>query len=231
MALLGLFVAAQFSEQNARLERSSGLRPSLSIFRSATRVVRYNHEILLICIATLLINAVSKVAWLFPKQLVNLGFPSDPVLWYTAIGTCSQALGVVMLHFVQAGIDGVGVAQSMYAAACFVGMLGPIVLAQTPSALIGGAGVILVRGIAFTVTRMISVIWVNRQTPSSVRATVHSVLDLAESIGEIGGGVALALIAGAAGVPIMLLTSAALLAFPATLVALSRADRATPTHF
>jgi hypothetical protein len=42
-------------------------------------------------VATMLINAAAMVGWLFPKQLVNLGFPSDPALWYTALGIVSSA--------------------------------------------------------------------------------------------------------------------------------------------
>jgi hypothetical protein len=75
--------------------------------------------------------------------------------------------------------------------------------------------VLLVSGIAFNVTRTVSVIWVNRRTTSDVRATVHSFLDQAECIGEIIGGFALTLLA-----------SAALIAFTGALVARSRADRA-----
>jgi hypothetical protein len=86
----------------------------------------------------------------------------------------------------------------------------------------------LVSGIAFNVTRTVSVIWVNRRTTSDVRATVRSFLDQAESIGEICGGCALAVIAGAAGILIALLTAAALMAFTGTMVALSSADRASP---
>jgi MFS family permease len=228
MALLGLFVAAQFTERNFVPTREKQWSASLSIFRLGARLLRRDHEILLVCVATMIINSASVVSWLFPKQLVNLGFPSDLVLWYTAVGICSQALGFVALHIVQARIDGVGVARRMYALTCFIGVFGLLVLAEASSALIGGAGVLLVSGIAFNVTRTVSVIWVNRRTTSDVRATVRSFLDQAESIGEICGGVALAIIAGTAGMSITLLTSAALIAFTGALVALSSADRASP---
>src|SRR5258707_15799143 len=103
---------------------------------------------------------------------------------------------------VEARLDGVGVARRVYALTCFIGMLGLVVLAVAPDALIGGAGVLLVSGIAFNVTRTVSVIWVNRRTTSDVRATVHSFLDQAESIGEICSGFALAVTAGVAGMSI-----------------------------
>jgi MFS family permease len=228
MALLGLFVAAQFTERNFVPIREKRWSASLSIFRLGARLVRRDHEILLVCVATMLINGVSVISWLFPKQLVNLGFPSDLVLWYTAIGICSQALGIVALHIVQARIDGVGIARRIYALTCFIGVFGLLVLAEAPSALIGGVGVLLVSGIAFNVTRTVSVIWVNRRITSDVRATVRSFLDQAEAIGEICGGFTLAVIAGSAGMSIALLTSAALMALTGTMVALSRADRASP---
>lgn len=220
MAALGLFVAARFTERNFRPTREQRWSASLSIFRLGVSLARRDHEVLLVFVATMLINGAALVGWLFPRQLVNLGFPSDPVLWYTAFGICSSAAGFVALRIVEARLDGVGVARRVYALTCFIGMLGLVVLAVAPDALIGGAGVLLVSGIAFNVTRTVSVIWVNRRTTSDVRATVHSFLDQAECIGEIIGGFALTLLAQVAGISI------ALLAFTGALVARSRADRA-----
>ena len=228
MALLGLFVAAQFTERYFLPAREKRWQKSLSVLRLAISLVRRDHEILLVCVATMLLNAASMAKWLFPKQLIHLGFPSNPVLWYTAVGICSLAAGSIALHLVQARIDGVGTARRMYTLACFIGVLGLLVLALAPDALIGGAGVLLVSGITIYVTRTVSMIWVNRRTSSSVRATVHSVLGLAEAIGQICGGFTLAVIAGATGMSMTLLTSAVLMAFTGTMVALSRADRASP---
>ncbi|HMC42311.1 MAG TPA: hypothetical protein VKI20_04810, partial [Acidimicrobiales bacterium] len=87
--------------------------------------------------------------------------------------------------------------------------------------------VLLVSGISFNVTRAVSVIWVNRRTTSDVRATVLSLLSQAETVGEIGGGFALALLARAAGIPQTLAASGALIACAGLLVARSRADRAS----
>ncbi len=144
MALLGLFVAARFTERNFLPTRENRWSASLSIFRLGVSLLRRDHEILLVCVATMIINGAGVVGWLFPRQLVNLGFPSDPVLWYTAVGICSSAAGVVALHIVQARIDGVGIARHIYALTCFIGVLGLLALAEAPDALIGGAGVLLV---------------------------------------------------------------------------------------
>jgi MFS family permease len=228
MALLGLFVAAGFTERNFIPTRENRWGTSLSIFRLGVSLSRRDHEILLVLVATMLINGAAQVAWLFPRQLVNLGFPGDPILWYTALGICSSAAGVVALHIVEVRIDGVGVARHMYTLTCFIGVLGLVVLTYAPDAIIGGAGVLLVSGIAFNVTRTVSMIWVNRRTTSDVRATLRSFLDQAESIGEICGGFALAVTAGAAGISIALIASAALIAFTGALVARSGAERASP---
>jgi MFS transporter, DHA3 family, tetracycline resistance protein len=228
MALLGLFVAAQFTERTFKPRRKFRGHVSLSVVRLVASLLRRDHEILLVCVATMLLNAASMVAWLFPRQLIHLGFPSDPVLWYTAVGICSLAAGFLALRLVQARINSVGVARRMYALACFIGVLGLLVITAAPNALIGGVGVLLVSGITVNVARTVSVIWVNERTTSEVRATMHSFLDQAEAIGEICGGFTLAAVAGAAGLSLTLLTSAVLMAFTGTLVALVRTHRVSP---
>jgi MFS family permease len=226
MALLGLFVAARFSEDNFIPVRERRWSASLSIFRRGLTLARRDREIRLVFAATLIINGAGVITWLFPKQLVNLGFPNDPLLWYTALGILSSVAGVLALRIVEARIDGIGVARRTYALACFAGVLGLIVLAYAPNALTGGLGVLLAGGIAFNVTRAVSVIWVNRRTTSDVRATVHSFLSQAEKIGVILGGLALAVVAQATSISVALMTSGVLIACTGAMVARSRADRA-----
>jgi len=225
MGLLGLGVAVWFREQNFTPTNEPRWTASLSIFRRGLRLARNDDEILLMLAATMIINGASMTTWLFPKQLINLGFPGNLVLWYTALGILSAAFGALALHVVEARIDGVGVARRVYALTCFVGVLGLAVLGYAPNALVGSVGMLLVCGITFNVTRTISVVWVNRRTTSDVRATLHSFLGQAESSGEIVGGVALALFARVAGIPATLMFSAALIAFAGVMVGRSRADR------
>lgn len=226
MATLALFVATRFTERNFTPTRVDRWGAALGIFRRGIRLARLDQEILLVCVATLMLNGATMVAWLFPKQLINLGFPNDPILGYTAIDMLSAALGVVALSVVEARIEGVGAARRYYAVACFIGVFGLVMLAIAPMALIGGVGVLLMNGTAATVTRPISVIWVNRRTTSDVRATVHSFLSQAESIGEICGGFVLAAFAQAHGISVTLLAAGALLVVTGSLMAWSRADRA-----
>jgi MFS family permease len=80
MALVGVFVAARFAEDNFTPVRGPRWAASLVILRRGVALARSDHEILLMFAATALINAASMVNWLFPKQLIDQGFPGDPVL-------------------------------------------------------------------------------------------------------------------------------------------------------
>ncbi len=225
MVLVGLYVAVRFAEDNFAPAKDQKWKSAVMIFRRGLSLSRRDNEVLLVLVATLIVNAAAMISWIFPKQLVDRGFPSNPVLWYTALGIFSFGVGVLALHFVEARIEGVGVARRTYALTCFVGTLGLMVLAYAPSAVLGSVGVLLVSGISFNVTRTVSVIWVNRRTPSDIRATMHSFLSQAESFGEIIGGAALAGIAKLTGIVPTLVASAGMVALAGLVVARSRADR------
>jgi predicted MFS family arabinose efflux permease len=226
LALLALQVAARFGERHFVPLREKRWSASRAVFGRGITLSRRDPDILLVFAATLLVNAAFMAGWLYPKRLVSLGLPDNPVLWYSALLVLASALGFLALHSVGRRIDGAGVARRSYALACVVGAAGLSLLALAPGALLGGAGVLLTKGIADSVTRPVSVIWVNRRTTRDVRATVHSFLSQAESIGEITGGFALAGIALAFGVGATLMTAAGLLALVGILVGRSRADRA-----
>jgi MFS family permease len=218
-AVLGGYVALRFAEDNFTVVPGSRWRAALSILRGGLNLARRDHEILLMLTATLLINGAYDVAWLFPRRLVGLGLAGDTVPWYTALGILSFAIGAVALRAVEARIDAAGAARRIYALSCLVGVAGLTALAIAPDVLVGSIGVVLVAGIANNVTRAVSVIWVNRRTASSVRATVHSVLSQVESAGEISAGFVFAGLASAAGTPATLLASAAVMAMTGGLVA------------
>jgi MFS family permease len=224
-ALLGLYVAARFTEDNFTPVHGHRWTASVSIFRRGVALARRDREILLILAATTLINAASMVTWLFPRQLIDRGFPSDPVLWYTGLGIASFAVGAAALRIVEAHIDRAPVARRAYALACLAGAGGLVVLATAPDALIGCIGVLLVSGLSLNVTRAVSVIWVNRRASSEVRATVHSFLSQAECVGEIASGFPLAIVAQAAGIPAALLTSGAVISCVGAIVIRPRARR------
>lgn len=225
MVLLGLVVVARIPEHRFTPTRDHRWRESAAIFRRGIALARHDREILVVLAATALLNGSHEAfGRLYPKRLVDLGFPQepDPVVWFTALGLATLLFGALALRIVEARIDGVGAARWLYAAACSVGALGLLVLAQAPNDVLGMAGVLLMAGVATPVTRSVSTIWVNRRVTNDVRATVHSFLSQAETFGEIIFGVALGAVAQSAGIPAAITCSAALLAVTALLVAHSR---------
>jgi hypothetical protein len=228
MWALGLYVAMRFPERNFTPAPGRRWRESLSIFRRGLDLARRDREVLLVFAATVLINGAAEgVGRLRDKRLIELGFPEalEPIAWLTGLGILTLGVGALALRVVEARIDGEAVAPRIYAAACFIGSVGVAVLALAPDAVTGMAGALLVSGIAWTVTRTVGVIWVNRRTSSDVRATVQSFLAQAEYLGEISFGIALGILAQGAGIPVAMLGSCALVGFAGVLVACSRAGR------
>jgi hypothetical protein len=228
MLALGLFVAARFPERHFTPSRERRWRTSLTIFRRGVLLARRDREILLVFAATLLVNGAAEgFGRLYPRHLVELGLSArpDPIVWLTALGLITLAVGALALRVVEAHIDGAGVAPRAYAAACFVGALGLVVLAHAPDEVTGMAGVLLVAGIAEPVTRTVSVIWVNRRATSDVRATVQSFLAQAEYVGEISFGFALGVLAQATSIGVAMIGSCALVACAGLLALRSHAAR------
>ena len=221
MIALGLFVAIGFSERHFVPTREDRWRVSISIVRRGMELSRRDPEIMLVFVATLLVNGAAEAFdRLFPKRLLELGFssPPDPIVWLTALGLVSLVVGALALRIVESRIDGVGVERRIYALACFVGAFGLILLSFAPNEATGMAGVILVGGIAWTVTRCVSVIWINRRATSDIRATLQSFLAQVEYCGEILLGITLALVAQATSIAVAMFGGAALVSSAGVLV-------------
>lgn len=230
MLALGLFVAARFTEHHVTPAREHRWRTSLTVFRRSVLLARRDREILLVFAATLLVNGAAEgFGRLYPRHLVELGLSAkpEPIVWLTARGVVTLAVGALALRVVEARVDGVAVAPRAYAAACFVGALGLAVLAHAPDEVTGMAGVLLVAGIAEPVTPTVSVIWVNRRATSDVRATVQSFLAQAEYVGEISFGFALGVLAQATSIGLAMTGSCALVICAGLLALRSRAAHPT----
>ncbi|MET9019365.1 hypothetical protein ABZV93_05245 [Actinopolymorpha sp. NPDC004070] len=68
---------------------------------------------------------------LYPRRLAELGFPTDPVAWYTVLGLLTLLVGAVALRLVEPHVDDVRTAPHGYVAACVVGALGLVGLASS----------------------------------------------------------------------------------------------------
>ena len=87
--------------------------------------------------------------------------------------------------------------------------IGVLLLAQVEVIWIAILGLTL-QGTVRSIARPVTVVWTNAHTQPATRATVHSFIGQAHSLGEITGGLALGLIASITGIPAALTGSAIL---------------------
>jgi hypothetical protein len=168
--------------------------------------------------ATFLVNGVAGTfGRLYPRRLVDTGLPTDPTAWLTGLGVLAFLAGALALRIAQAYIDGARTVRRSYLIACAVAAVGAIGLAGAPEKTSGSVAVLLAAG-ALPLSRTFGTIWVNRQTGSDVRATVHSVLAQAEHLGGIACGLAIATVARFTDLPFALATCGALLISTVVLV-------------
>jgi len=201
----------------------------MAILRTGVSLTRRDHQILLVLRATVLFNSGAEaVDRLFVRHLVDLGLPSelDPIVWITALTVVGSLAGVLALRWIETRIGAEGAPRRLYIGAVALAVLGTAVMAAAPEIFTGLAGTLVTRGVAWSVIPVVATTWVNQRATSDVRATVQSFLGQAESIGEIGGGIALGSLAEAAGVPLAFTMSASLFALAGMLVYRSRAESA-----
>jgi MFS family permease len=218
MLLLGLYVVFRFREQRFVPTTARHWSASWSILARGWVLARRSRAILLMFAATFLVNGAASFGRLQARRLVDIGFPSDPVAWFAALGVLTVLVGAAALRVVQPHIDGVRTALRGYVVACAAGVVGLVGLAGAREEVSGSAAVLLVAGIALPLTRTLGTIWVNRQTSGDVRATVHSFLAQAEYVGEIACGLGIAVIARFAGLSLALVGCAALFAITILLI-------------
>jgi hypothetical protein len=219
MLLLGLYVVARFREE--RFVPAPGGRWSASwrILRRGSLLVLRSRALLLMFAATFMVNGAA-VAFgrLQARRLVDVGLPTDPVLWFAVLGFLALLAGATALRVVEPHVDDDRAALRGYVAACVAGAVGTVALAYAPEEVTGSAAALLVAGIALPLTRTMSTIWVNRRTSAEVRATVHSFFAQAEYLGEIVCGAGIVVVAGLAGATPALVAGGALFAITVLLI-------------
>jgi hypothetical protein len=219
MLLLGLYVVARFREERFVPARGRRWSASWRILGRGWELVRRSRAILVMFAATFLVNgAAVGFGRLQARRLVDIGLPSDPVLWFTVLGFLALVVGATALRVAEPHVDDDRGALRGYVAACVAGAVGVVALAYAPEELSGSAAALLVAGIALPLTRTMSTIWVNRRTGGEVRATVHSFLAQAEYLGEILCGVGIAIVARLAGASSALVAGGALFAITVVLL-------------
>ena len=227
---LGLFVALLFTENNFTPVTEHRFAEAKAIFREGVSLARHDTQIFLVLGATLTLNSGAEaVDRLFNRRLIDIGFPetTNPIVWFTLLGVVGLLAGVLALRFIETRVGDDGAPRRYYLWGVGLAIVGTVVLAWAPNVWVGVAGTFVVRGIAWAIIPAVATIWVNRRTPSNVRATVQSFLGQAESVGEIAGGVALGAVAQWSTLPIALTGSAGLFLLTFAIVSRSTAGRRT----
>jgi hypothetical protein len=229
MLLVGLYVVASFPEQRFVPVPAKRWSAAWSILALGSQRVRGSRALLAVFTATFLVNGVADAfGRLYPLRLVDLAPAVDPVLWFTGLGVVMCLAGAAALRSVQPRIGGTHTVRRGYAYACVVAAAGIVGLALAPEATSGSLAVLVAAG-ALPLTRSFATIWVNNQSVSAVRATVHSLLAEAEYAGKIVCGLAVAVITGLTGMGPALTACGALLIIAIIMVQRSGAPQETPS--
>jgi hypothetical protein len=231
MAASSLFVVFAFTEHRFTPVTEDHFRQAMRIFRDGVALSRGDSQILRVLGATLPINSGAEaVDRLFNRRLVDLGFPdsAETIAWFTALGVAGLLAGALALRYIESRIHEPGAPRRFYLYGAGFAIVGTLVLAWAPNAWVGVAGTFVVRDVAWAIIPAVAAIWVNRRTPSGVRATVQSFLGQAESVGEITGGIFLGAVAQWSTLPLALTGSAGLFLLAFVIIARSRAGRLDP---
>ncbi len=155
------------------------------------------------------------------RRLGDLGLADhDEVVIVGVIAVAEALVGAGVLWLAQRrlgpGRFATALALLLGASAIGIGALG--LIAVLPVAAVG----LVLQGGLRQATIPFATAWTNANAPSSVRATVHSFVEQANSIGEIGGGVLLGLVAASTTVPTAMTVSLLLMLVAAGLAARGR---------
>ena len=152
MLLLGLYVVLRFHEQRFVPTSTRRWSTSWSILVRGSILVRRSRAILVMFAATFLVNGAATYGRLQTRRLVDIGFPSDPLVWFTALGVLTLLVGAIAFRVVARHIENVRTTLRGYVLACAIGVVGLICLAGAPEKVSGSAAVLLVAGIAVPLT-------------------------------------------------------------------------------
>jgi MFS family permease len=225
MLCLGGYVIVRFGERRVARAGRGRVAASWSALAAGSASVRRDPGILVMIVATFLINGASVFGLLQARRLIQLGFPATPILWFTGLGMLTLLAGAGVFRLAQSYLGDADRLLGAYALACSAGATGVVGLAVAPDAVVGAACVVVAAGVTLPLTSTLGTIWVNRQTASEVRATVLSYLGQAEFAAEISCGLVVAGIARSMGMGAALGTCAGLFAAAVALVGLWAALR------
>ncbi len=208
-------VAADTAGAAAVARLSAQLRSALVSFRSTlvagARATGSSRSLRTLATVLILAGLASEaVDRLDIRRLDNLGLSTrwDEIAVVGAVAASEAALGALVLWWSRPRLSGSRVSSGMGAMLVLsaVGIAALGLVAVLPIAVFG----LLFQGGLRSAAQPLAITWTNAHAPSSVRATVHSFVEQASSVGEIGGGVLLGAVAAGTTVPTALALSVVL---------------------
>lgn len=215
MLMLGGLVITEFSETKFTPASTKRWTSAISTLRAGIGQARRSRTVLRIFITTMLVNGVGEIFERgSPRRLVEVGLDETAaaVRWFSILGASVYGVAAASLFVLESRSNHAKVSAAPYVAACCSGATGLALLAHAPTLEIAAIGILITGGIGLSVTRALSVIWVNHRATSDVRATVHSFLAQAEYFGEVVVGFALATLARTFTITVAMTVAAAILA-------------------
>jgi MFS family permease len=208
---------------------STSRKSSLTIFRKGLALARVDRILMIAFGATMLSvgGAGEGFNRMYAKQLANVGFPNDQttMLWFALLNLATLGGGALALHAVERKITVPDTARRAFQWSCMLAAIGVSVLAMAREPLMASTGAVLA-GIALLVARAVGGVWVNRRVTSDIRATVHSLLQQAEYIGEAALTFGLGALAGWTSIRVGLAGSVLLFVMSAVVLRASNAREA-----
>lgn len=211
LVVIGLGLAVAMTERGFEPTRSAPFRSFVATLRAGASLTAGSSMLRMLVVASLTVGLGSEVLdRLDVRRMEDVGLPEgvDPVVLVGTMGLVGALASYLLLRWIESGA-GSGSVDGWFPILATVAAGAIVVAAVVP--------VLVVVVVAFIVQRVcrrglepIETAWANRAAQSEVRATVLSFVGQATSLGEISGGVALGLLAEAAGLPSALLVSAAL---------------------
>jgi DHA3 family tetracycline resistance protein-like MFS transporter len=203
-------------------------RSRLAEFRGVltrgSQAVRRIRPLRVLFVSTVLAGFGSEaVDRLYVRRLADLSFASFALSEIVLVGgvvILQSVAAVLLLRRIESGLRGAALprALALLFAATAVGV---VALGLVNVLLVAVVGLI-VQGTMRAVAQPVTIAWANAHATSATRATVHSFIGQAHSVGEITGGIVLGTIAAVAGLPVALAGSAVLYLLGAASAARSR---------
>lgn len=127
MLALGLLVAVTFPERGFTPTRTHRFRAAASITRDGARIVIRDHVILLLVLATFVVNGAADVLTrVYPARLESLGFPTNSIgtIWFGALSIVGFIAGWLALLGVERRVAHQSGAKAAMLLACGFGAVG-----------------------------------------------------------------------------------------------------------